>query len=328
MKELRPILMVVFATLAISLACGQEVPEDIPTMPTATEAPAPPAISNTPTTTMPTAAPAPATEQQPLPAITTEVPSPTSPPRAAARTAGTSDALVVLGSHSATAPSGFGPSGAGGLNLSPLPHTVPVAGSLTVSVTGSVTVVPDEAYVVVIPERDYGISGPEQLSSEDRRDIVANLADVGVSEEAVDFEHFGRYEPSMIAVEVNVEEYADAGEGIVAAIEKVVRRSESTGVRFSLSDENCEWSVSLARREAVPMAEGAAADLAEALGLERGEVIGALEYPLQDLAYGLPGAGLSGCTSLNANRFSPLLPFDSDAEVEISVGLQVSYAIR
>ena len=333
MKGWYSILLLALATLVISLACGQETSQGIPTETPQTDSPMASAIANTPVSATPeaaapTVAPAPAAEQQTPAAIATEVPTPTSTPSPARPGAEGSGAVLVLGSHSTTAPAGFGPGSAGGFNLSPLPHATPVEGSLTVSVTGSVTVVPDEAYVVVLPEMDYGISGPEQLSAEDRRDIVANLVDLGVSEEAIDFEHLGRYEPNIISVEVNVDEYADTGESIVAAIEKVVRRSESSGVRFSLSEGNCERAISLARREAVPEAEAAADDLAEALGLERGEVIGALEYPLQRLTYGLPGTDVGGCAGLNAGAYSPLLRFDSEAEVEVSVGLQVSYGIR
>jgi len=203
-------------------------------------------------------------------------------------------------------------------------------GRLTVSATGTVTVAPDEAYVVVIPERDYGISGPEQLSAEDRQDIVANLGAIGVSEEAVEFKRVFRYEPAIISVEVAVDEFADTGDAIVDAIEKVVRRSESSGMRFGVSEENCDRAVSLARREAIPEAEAAADDLADALGLRRGEVIGALEYSPQSVpfGYGIPGSDLAACAGQNADGHRALLPFDAEPEVEISVGLQVSYGIR
>ena len=113
------------------------------------------------------------------------------------------------------------------------------------------------------------------------------------------------------------------------AVEEVVRRSESFGVRFGLSEENCVRAVSMARREAVPGTEEAADGLADALGLEVGEVTGALEYPLQNVPYVVPGTDLNPCTGQNAaSRYAVLLPFDSEPEVEVSVGLQVSYRIR
>ena len=205
-------------------------------------------------------------------------------------------------------------------------------GTLTVSAIGTVTVAPDEAYVVVIPERDFGPSGPEKLSLEDRQDILANLAEMGFNQESVEFEHLGRYEPSIISVEVGIDDFVSTGDATVEAIERIVRRSESSGVRFGLSDESCDRAVSLARREAVPGAARAAADLADALDLELGEVTGALEYPLHNVPFVYPGVDLNPCTGLNASdfaaRFAALLPFDSEPEVEVSVGLQVSYRIR
>lgn len=237
------------------------------------------------------------------------------------------EALVVLGTDSAASPSWVGPGSSGGFHRSPLPQATAREGSLTVSAIGKVTVAPDEAYVVVIPERDYGISGPQQLTAEDRQDILSNLRAVGIDEEAVEFDPVFRYEPPMISVEVGVDEYADAGEDIVDAIEKVVRRSESFGVRFALSEESCDLALSLARREAVPAAGEAAGDLADALELTLGEVVGALEYPLQNVPYGLPGADQAVCNGQSGYAYAPLLPFDSEPEVEVSVGLQVSYRI-
>ena len=243
------------------------------------------------------------------------------------RTTGGGGAVVVLGSDSAASPSWVGQGSSGGFHLSPLPQTMAREGSLTVSAVGKVTVAPDEAYVVVIPERDYGISGLQQLTVEDRQDILSNLTAIGINEEAVEFDTVFRYEPPMISVEVGVDEYADAGEAVVDAIEKVVRRSESFGVRFALSEESCDLALSLARREAVPAAGKAARDLADALELALGEVMGALEYPLQNVPYGLPSGDNLVCSGQSSYTYAPLLPFDSEPEVEVSVGLQVSYRI-
>ena len=199
---------------------------------------------------------------------------------------------------------------------------------MTVSAIGSVTVAADEARVVVVPEMNYGPSGPEQLSDRDREEIRANLASLGVAEDAVDFDSLGRYEPVTISVKVSVEDSSALGESIVDQVEDVVRRSESFGVRFSLSDENCDKAISLARREAAPAAEKAADDLADALGVERGAVNGALEYPLQTDPYRWLGAAPNSCGGDASHRFAALLPFDSEPEVEVSVGLQVSYDLH
>ena len=327
--------LLVLVAAMLSLACGQETIEPAPTAtsdspaPTATfEGTAPPATAVAaplPETPVPTTVPLEPT------AVPTEIPGSTAPtptqPAASDRTpSGGGASLVLLGSHSVAAPSG--PASFGGFSLSPAPQAFAADGSLVVSAIGSVTVSADEAYVVVIPEMDYGPSGPEQLSDRDREEIRANLVSIGLAEEAVEFEHLGRYEPAIISVEVDVNEYAALADSIIEQVEDVVRRSESFGVRFSLTDENCDQAISLARREAVPAAEKAADDLAHALGVVRGAVNGALEYPLQSDPYRWLGAAPSRCGGDVSHRFGVLLPFDSEPEVEVSVGLQVSYDLQ
>ena len=335
MKGLNLLRLLASVAVVISLACSQEVSEretvatsggDVPTATIAASLPTTAPVTATVAVSLPTTALVTATVPPMLTPIATAAPTPM--PRAAPPTGGEGGSLVLLSAHSAAAPSRLGLDRTGGLSLSPVPQTMAVEGNLTVSAIGTVTVVPGEAYVVVIPEMDYGPSGPQPLSLEDRQEIVANLAAIGLHEEAVEFDHRLRYEPSIISVEVGVDEFASTGDAIVDAIEEVVRRSGSFGVRFGLSEENCEQAISLARREAVPGAEAAADDLADALGLERAEVIGALEYPLQNVPFGPTGANLDPCTERNPYNYAALLPFDSEPELEVSVGLQVSYRIR
>ena len=205
---------------------------------------------------------------------------------------------------------------------------MPTEGGLTVSAIGSVTVAADEAYVVVMPEQRFSSSGPEQMTDEDRQQIRENLAGIGVLEEAVEFENLAIYGPSSISVEVELDELAEKREPILDAVEQVIRRYESHGVIYSLSEENCESALSLARREAIPRAERAADDLAQALGVSRGTVIGALEYPLTTSVYGLAGVSPYGCGAQESSPYPNLVPFDAEPEVEVTVGLQITYSIR
>ena len=340
MKGFNLLCLLVLVAAAVSLACSQEVSEPKTSaqsdtdIPTATAAPVTETVNPMPTAISTEVATRDSGQEgpqgtNPMPtAISTEVATPPAAPRLESGTGGGNGGVMLLGSHSAPAPSRLGAGNIGGVRMSPLPQTVAMEGSLTVSVIGTVTVAPDEAYVVVFPERDFGPSGPQPLSLEDRQEIVANLVAIGLNEEAVEFEHRRRYEPSTILVQVEVDQIASTGDAIVDAVEEVVRRSESFGVRFGLSEENCVRAISLARREAVPGTKGAADDLADALDLELGEVAGALEYPLQNVPYVVPGADLNPCTAQNDPRYGVLLPFDSEPEVEVSVGLQVSYRIR
>ena len=315
LSRLTLVSLFMLVTAAVSLGCGGQVDAPLPvgapgvgaTAPALEAATLPPAA--TATAIIPTAAPTPA-------------------PEAAAEGERGSESLEVISSRSVSTPSRLELVGSGGFNLSPMPQTMPTEGGLTVAAIGSVTVAADEAYVVVIPEQNYGPSGTEQMTADDRQDIREKLAAIGVPEEAIEFESFGRYGPASISVEVELSELAALSEPILDAVEEVVRRSERHGVRYSLSAENCDRALSLARREAVPAAEKAGDDLAEALGLERGTVIGALEYPPQNSGYGFPGAGIDACSGVSPVPYFGLVPFDAEAEVEISVNLQVTYRIQ
>ena len=235
--------------------------------------------------------------------------------------------LRVRNTRSTAAPSQSVLLGVGGLHLSPIGQNLGNVAGLTVSAIGSVTVDADEAYVVIVPEQRFGPSGSGQMSSEDRADIVQNLAKIGIEEDAIEFESLGRYGPSSISVEVALGELDAKGAGIVEAVEEIIRHSESHGVRFTLSPENCDSARALARREAIPSAEEAAQDLANALGLELGVVAGALEYPLTPSPYGRSGGQVDPCGQ-GAGPFANFAPLDSESEVEVSVGLQVTYGIR
>ena len=319
--------MLVLAVAAVSFACGQEAVEPTPAVAPDTTVPTSPVATSPATATLapPAAAPEPTVAPTESPTLTPSAPATPEPSVSRREEDNGGASLVLLSSRSAGVHSGRG--SIGGFSLSPAPQAFAAAGSLTVSAIGSVTVAADEAYVVVLPERNFGPSGPEQLSAKDRDEIKANLDAIGVAEEDIELEVLNRYDPATISVEVEVDEVETMGESIVDAVEEVVRRSESFGVRFSLSESNCEQAISLARREAVPAAEKAADDLADALGMQRGEVLGALEYPLESSLFLPFGAALGSCVGRNATPYGPLFPFDSDPEVEVSVGLQVAYDI-
>lgn len=213
-------------------------------------------------------------------------------------------------------------------HFSPAPQTTPTQGGITVSAVGSVTRSADEAYVVMIPERFYGAYGRERLSKDDRGDIVAQLAEIGVPETAVEFDFQGRYGETTISVAVAPSEVANQGDAILEVVETVVRRMEAYGVRFGLDEGNCEGARSDARREAVPAAAATAADLAATLGVERGAVTGVLEDgPSSYQGLYVVDTDLGACSGALSSPYSQMLPFDAQPEVNVSVGLRVTYAI-
>ena len=329
--SLRLILAVLVAMMAagLSVACGQDMPTPQPTF-------SPTAIPSPEATTAIAASivsPVPPTGQ-PASTIGATVPAPrattagTPPVVAPTRWDSEGASLRLISSRSATAPSSVLMGLSGGSHSSIVPQTVPNEGGLTVSAIGSVTIAADEAYVVVFPEQRFSSSGLEQMSDEDRQQIRENLAQIGVPEEAVEFENLARYGPSSISVEVELDELVEKRETILDAVEQVIRRYESNGIIYSLSEENCEGALSLARREAIPRAERAADDLAQALGVSRGMVIGAVEYPLTTSVYRPADISAHACGAQSSSPYSNLVSFDAEPEVEVTVGLQVTYGIR
>ena len=187
-----------------------------------------------------------------------------------------------LSAASATNTMGQSAGSFGSFNLSPAPqttpdHAAPDRGELTVSAVGSTTRAADEAYVVMIPEVNFGISGPEQLSDNDRADIVEELVEIGVGETDIEFDFRGRYGETTISVAVVPGEIDDRSQAILDAMDEVVRRFEAHGLHFALNASSYQQALSEARRVAVPGAADTADDLAEALGVQRGAVIGAVE---------------------------------------------------
>ncbi len=324
---LRVMLVVLIATMVASLwtACTQEVPAppSTATPPTETVAAATPSsISPVPPTAKPTSAPA---MTAVAPRTTTAGPPPTVAP---ARRESKGASLRLISSKSATAPSSILSGFSVGFHGSVVPQTVPTEGGLTVSAIGSVTVAADEAYVVVVPEQYFGPSGSGQMTDEDRQQIRDSLAEIGISEERVEFKDVARYGPPSISVEVELDELAEKRESILVVVEDVVRRYESHGVIYSLSEENCEAAISLARQEAIPKAERAVDDLAQALGVSRGMIVGALEYPLTAPGFGPWGISAHACGAQLPLPYPNLVPFDAEPEVEVTVGLQITYSIR
>ena len=215
----------------------------------------------------------------------------------------------------------FGGAGFGAL---PIAQEVTEAVGLTVTANGSVKVSADEAYVVVIPEQFYGRGGPEKLSSEDREDVVQNLMAIGIGEDDVEFASGQQYDPETISVEVQIGNLPEIGDLILDAVEDVVRRSERSGVRFGVSGQNCDQALAAARQEAITQAEGDSLDLAKALGLVRGGIIAALESPANSFAPGLPSLDKCGGGQFHPYQ-TPLIPFDADPEVEVSLQMRITY---
>ena len=211
-----------------------------------------------------------------------------------------------------------------GFGALPISHEVSESGGLTVTANGSVKVSADEAYVIVIPDRFYGPGGPERTSHEDRDDVLQNLMDLGIDEDGIEFESGQEYDPETISVEVRIADLPEIGDLILDAVEDVIRRSERSGVHFSVSGENCDRALAAARQEAITQAEGDSLDLAEALGVVRGGIIAVVENPANSFGPGLPSLDKCGGGQFHP-YLSPLMLFDADPEVEVSLRMRITY---
>ena len=222
------------------------------------------------------------------------------------------------------APSVFLSRGAEGFSALHIAQEVSESGGLTVTANDSVTVSADEAYVIVIPDRFYGPEGPERLSHQDRDDVLQNLVDLGIGEDDIEFESGQEYDPEVISVEVQIADLPEIGDLILDAAEDVIRRSERSGVRFSVSGQSCDQALAAARQEAIMQAEGDSLDLAEALGLVRGGIIAVVENPANSFGPGLPSLDKCGGGQFHP-YLSPLMLFDADPEVEVSLRMRITY---
>ncbi len=336
----RLLLLATVIGAGLCVACAQDAP-DPPSTAGPTVIPPPKTEA---ATLVPEVYPSPAPGgPAPVTGATVPVAPPTSPPAPPTAIAvsedGESGSLRLISSSSAVVPSRAetGLPGAGvsagwaslGAHSSAAPRNAPAEGGLTVSAIGSVTVAAGEAYVVIMPERYFGPSGAEQMTDEDRRQIRDNLAQLGVAEEAVEFGGQTGYGTAIISVKAGLDELAGKREQVLEAVERVIRRYESYGVVYSLSEEDCEEALSLARREAIPAVETAADDLAQALGVSRGNITGALEYPLTGHVFGGPfRLDIDTCGAQGSSSYPNLVPFDAEPVVEVTVGLQITYGIR
>jgi uncharacterized protein YggE len=314
------LILILLVAAIVSVACASDAGTLAPT------------VTATPTAAS-TAALAPTTAPTEAAALTI-APTQAPPPLANHKEGSSDDSIRVISSRAAAAPVLSDISDIARLgDVSPSPIAQRVGGDsgLTVSAKGSVTAEADEAYVVITSEPHFGPSGPQPMSSEDRAKVIENLAQLGIKKEDIEFDSPLRPPFAGISVEVEPTDLPEIGEQIQDAVENVLRLRgpEASGLRFSLSEENCARVLALARRAAVPEATKSADDLAAALGLRRGGVIGAVEYPLSNFGFNPFGSDECGSSGQFGDPYDPrLLPFDAEAKTEVSVNLQVSYALE
>ena len=210
------------------------------------------------------------------------------------------------------------------LGPTPAPDT---ASQVSAVGTGTVEAKADEAYVVVVAGFDEeGDSQP--LSGRDRDQLVTAVAGLGHDRE--DVEVVGAPDDpavTLVQVEVDVGDVEKEGRAIVTAVEEVLGRSDTSGVRFGRED--CASLLARARKDAAADGRTQAAALAESAGARVGEL-----RALTDL--GSP-SGVPPCSDDARELFAAedieygygpsLEAFDAEPTFELTTRTAVSYSL-
>ena len=181
----------------------------------------------------------------------------------------------------------------------------------------------DEAYVLVLfeSEDEEPTGGP---SSADRTRIIDALGKMKIAREDVEITTQSDYGvTTIVQVETKAAGLATSGKDIVRAVEDVLGRSDTSGVRFWSS--SCTGVLAKARKDAVADARQRAGALAEAAGVKLGEMQWVSE---SSLTGGDPcDDSVAAIFSLDSYLSSPLQPFDADPEFVLTTTAQLGFAI-
>jgi uncharacterized protein YggE len=220
--------------------------------------------------------------------------------------------------------------GSSGAILSPLANapsstSARPPGGLTVSHTEPATLPADQAAVVVTsPPRAPLVGASPSLSSDEQGRITSALTAVGVEKVDLSFETNSNPFPSVM-VRVPLADLPASGKKITDAVESVIGRSQSAGLRFGLTD--CGAKLGPVVKKTF---DGARAD-AQAMAAAGSLTLGPVLTVSQSL--GLSSAYPSGADPCGLSRTSSgppvadIVSFDSAPEVKVNLSLTVNYSV-
>ena len=180
----------------------------------------------------------------------------------------------------------------------------------------------DEAYVLIMfeSEDEEPTGGP---TASDRTRILDALDKLKVDRKDVHITTRSDYGvTTVVQVETKAAGLATAGKDIVRAVEDVLGRADTSGVRFSSS--GCAGLLAKARKDAVGDARQRAGSLAEAAGVKLGDVQSISEFT---------PTGVDPCDdSVDAilsveYGAAPLQPFDAEPELTLITSAQLGFVI-
>ncbi len=229
--------------------------------------------------------------------------------------------------------SGSGASGGGAIAPAPVPGGAPGAtgvpsAGLTVRQTASATVPADRAFaslLLPIPPSRFGPGGPVPIDTQDREELIAALATLGVRREAITLEQSFQYGPFIeLRVELPVAELPTKGLQVIDAAERVLGRAQSTGAAFGVRD--CIGAFDALRKQALTGAAERARALATLAGVTPGPIIAIAEQQPQN-PYGPPAQDPCSSATTNSPK-APATPIALDAKPEVKLNLEVVATYR
>src|SRR6266508_1873104 len=222
-------------------------------------------------------------------------------------------------------------SGGIGLSIAPVSPVSPPQASIatsskgiTVRRTETGVVAADDAYVVVLSQAvPIGPGGPiGVVSSRNQAELLKALEALGVKKEDVRFDLGGPIGPfSSVAVHTPLEALSDQGKQIVEAVEGVLGRSSSSGLRFGLT--NCSAALEPVRKKAFAAAQEDAKSFGSMASLSLGPIAAISETISPPVVNGPTPADpcnpLAATSGPGINNLQPL-----DAKPEATVRLEVT----
>ena len=227
-------------------------------------------------------------------------------------------------------------SGGLGLSIAPVlpgsPQQASIATSsrgVTVRRTETGVVPADDAYVVVLSQAlPVGPGGPiGVISSRNQAELVKALEAIGVKKEDVRFDLGGAIGPfSSVAVHTPLQSISDQGKKVVDAVEGVLGRSSSSGVRFGLT--NCTAAFEPARKKAFAAAQEEAKSFASLASLNLGPIAAISETISPPVVNGpTPPDPCNPLASSAGPGISNLEPLDAKPEATVRLEVTLTYSI-
>jgi uncharacterized protein YggE len=212
------------------------------------------------------------------------------------------------------------------------PATADTSGSttrgLTVRHSETDTLPADQAFIVALLPIRPPIPGPAPaLSDRDRTQVLGAIESLGIKKEDVNLDSNPSFGPfTSVSVKIPIKDVGTQGKRILDALEGVLGRPQTSGVRFGIS--NCTTALDPLRRKAFAAAGDEAKTIAQAASLNLGPIAAVSEQVGSTVSYGPPAA--DPCNAAAAPKGPPpsdIQSLEAPSEVKVSLQLNLTYSL-